>query len=252
MTQLNINTALAKAQAEFKAVPFDSTNPFLKNRYASLGSVIQSSKPVLAKHGLAVTQQPTGGDGAVGVLTTLHHESGEFLSSSISLPLNSEKGKSMAQEAGSIITYLRRYALAGLLGLYADEDNDGHGANQEPPQTRSETVPHKPAPAPAPARPAPKPGSFEAIVDGDGGMQDCILVSFKEVSSKPDAAKPWTAWFCKFENDSGSEFEAGTFDKKLGEVLPTLQGQLCTIRTQPGRKPGTTELLSIVPVDNVP
>jgi hypothetical protein len=118
--------------------------------------------------------------------------------------------------------------------------------------TDVETAPHTPTPKPAPARPTPKPDSFEAVVDGDGGMQDCVLVGFKEVSSKPDAAKPWTAWFCKFENDAGSEFEAGTFDKKLGEVLPTLQGQLCTIRTQPGRKPGTTELLSIVPVDNVP
>jgi hypothetical protein len=37
-----------------------------------------------------------------------------------------EKGKSAALVAGSGITYLRRYAWAAILGLYADEDIDGH------------------------------------------------------------------------------------------------------------------------------
>jgi len=44
-------------------------------------------------------------------------------------------GKNLAQEAGKSITYLRRYALAAILGLYADEDNDG---NQPHTQTKSE------------------------------------------------------------------------------------------------------------------
>jgi hypothetical protein len=141
----NLNAALSAAQAEFKAVAFDATNPFLKNRFASLGACIESTRPILAKHGLSVTQQPVGAGASIGVITTLRHSSGESASSEISLPLGDEKGKSQAQVAGSIITYLRRYSLSGVLGLYADEDNDGHGVQPEP------VKPLASAPKPAPA-----------------------------------------------------------------------------------------------------
>ena len=39
---------LAKFQAEVPPAPFNSSNPFLKNRYADLGSIIQTAKPVMA------------------------------------------------------------------------------------------------------------------------------------------------------------------------------------------------------------
>ena len=118
--------ALAKAQADFSAVPFNATNPFLKNKYADLGAIIQSAKPVLAKHGLSVSQLAESEAGSIGVTTMLMHSSGEWVASTISLPISDEKGKSSAQVAGSVITYLRRYALASVLGLYADEDGDGN------------------------------------------------------------------------------------------------------------------------------
>ncbi len=139
--------ALAKAQSEMKAVQFDAVNPFLKNKFASLGAVIQTSRATLAKHGLAVSQMPTSGEKTVGVETILAHESGEWIGSTISLPLGEEKGKSQAQLAGSVITYLRRYSLAGILGMYADEDGDGN----TPP-----TAPAAPTPRQdSPARPTP-------------------------------------------------------------------------------------------------
>lgn len=126
-------TALAQAQAEFTAVPFNSTNPFLKNKYADLGSVINTAKPVLAKHGLAVSQLIYDEPGCIGVTTILMHSSGEYVLSSVALPLGEEKGKSQAQVAGSIVTYLRRYALSSILGLYADEDTDGNAPEQKRP-----------------------------------------------------------------------------------------------------------------------
>lgn len=150
-----LNEALAKAQSEFRAVQFDSTNPFLKNKYASLGACIESTKPILAKHGLSVTQQPTGDGTRIGVVTTLRHASGEASTTEIALPLGDEKGKSQAQLAGSIITYLRRYSLAGVLGLYADEDSDGHQPQAAtPPRAIQTPSPAKLAPAPKPDKPA--------------------------------------------------------------------------------------------------
>jgi hypothetical protein len=118
--------ALSAAQAEIKPAAMNATNPFLKNRYADLGAVIEASRPVLANHGLAVSQLTTGDANTIGVTTVLMHKSGEWLSSTVSLALGDEKGKSQAQVAGSIISYLRRYSLASILGIYADEDTDGH------------------------------------------------------------------------------------------------------------------------------
>jgi len=128
----NLAMALKKAQSEMGAVEFDATNPFLKNRYASLGAVIGASKDALTRNGLSVSQPAISDEHGVGITTILMHDSGEWLETTITLPLGEEKGKSQAQVAGSIISYLRRYSLASLLNLYSDEDNDGNEAKPQP------------------------------------------------------------------------------------------------------------------------
>jgi len=151
---VNLSKALAAAQGEMPAIKFDSVNPFLKNKYASLGSVIDTSKPILAKYGLAVSQLVYSEPGSewqrvtlkdksgeysdfagveiVGVETVLMHSSGEWISNKVSMSIGIERGKSSAQVAGSIVTYLRRYALSSILGMYSDEDGDGHSPAQTP------------------------------------------------------------------------------------------------------------------------
>ena len=118
--------SLAKAQGEFPPVPFNQVNPFLKNKYSDLGSLISTTKPIMKKYGLSVTQLVYGYDDTIGVTTMLLHESGQWISNNVSLPLGEEKGKNSAQVAGSIISYLRRYSLGAILGLYSDEDVDGN------------------------------------------------------------------------------------------------------------------------------
>lgn len=125
----NLAAALAKAQAEMPKVKFDAKNPFLKNKYASLGAVIETAKPVLAKFALAVSQFPVSQVNMVGVTTLLMHESGEYLEDTIFVLPEVAKGLSINQSAGVSITYLRRYAYASILGLYADEDVDGDAHN---------------------------------------------------------------------------------------------------------------------------
>ena len=123
--------ALTLAQADMKPVPMNSVNPFLKNRFADLGAMIEASRPILAKNALSLCQFPvTTGHGEVGITTILMHASGEWMENTVSLPVEIEKGKSSAQVAGSIITYLRRYSWASVLGLYADEDTDGAPTGQ--------------------------------------------------------------------------------------------------------------------------
>ena len=104
----NLATALAKAQADMPVAVFDATNPFLKSKYASLGAVIQASRPILAKHKLTLVQFPISDVTGIGVESLLAHESGEFVAERILIPLTEEKGKSKVQSAGSTLTYLRR------------------------------------------------------------------------------------------------------------------------------------------------
>ncbi len=150
----HLATALAKAQAEMPVAVFDATNPFLKSKYASLGSVIQASRPILAKHKLSLVQFPvsdgtSGKDGTnvVGVESILMHESGEFVSERVVIPLTEEKGKTKVQCAGSTLTYLRRYSWASILGMYSDEDSDGSSPVQAFGAQPSPGAPRHPLPS---------------------------------------------------------------------------------------------------------
>lgn len=131
-----LSGALAKAFSELTAVPMNATNPFFHSRYADLGSVISASKPVLSKYGLAIIQAPTSSENGIGVCTRLQHSSGEYMEQDFVVPLTLG-GRSIAQEAGAIITYLRRYAWSAMLGLYSEEDTDS-----EPPVQRAQPQVH--------------------------------------------------------------------------------------------------------------
>ena len=144
-----LSKALAAFQGEMPAVQMNAVNPFLKNKYADLGAIIETAKPIMHKHGLSVSQLATSNDGTIGVETMLMHESGEWIASSMELPIEQERGKSTAQVAGSIITYLRRYSLSAVLGVYADEDTDGNGKERDTKQTKAENKPAKQAAKPA-------------------------------------------------------------------------------------------------------
>lgn len=117
-------TALVKAQAELRNPAFDSTNPHFKSKFASLAGVRDTVTPVLSKHGLSVTQWPESIDGAVCVTTLLAHVSGQWLSSTLHIPV----AKTDAHGAGSSITYARRYALMACCGVVGDEDDDANAA----------------------------------------------------------------------------------------------------------------------------
>jgi hypothetical protein len=139
--------ALAAAQGAMTAAKMDATNPFLRNKYADLGSVINATKQPMKDNGLAVSQLVGGNGDVVTITTLLMHLSGEWLSTDITLPINDAKGLSQAQAMGAVITYLRRYSLAAILGVHADDDTDGN-------ETQKKTAPvARPAPQPEPVQP---------------------------------------------------------------------------------------------------
>jgi hypothetical protein len=113
--------------------------------YADLASVVETVQPILVKHGLAVSQFVTHEGDQSLLQTYLLHESGQFITHAMPLLL----AKQDAQGQGSAITYARRYSYMAVLGLVADEDDDGRAASHQAAQ-KPASAPHKPAAVPAP------------------------------------------------------------------------------------------------------
>lgn len=119
-----IAASLCKAQAEFRSIEKDSINPHFKNRYASLAAILEAVRPILMKNGLSIAQLPTidkTTEQNPCLETLLIHVSGQWIASHTPLILS----KNDMQGMGSAITYARRYGLTALLGVAADEDDDG-------------------------------------------------------------------------------------------------------------------------------
>jgi len=88
-----------------------------KFSYASLPNILNSVTPELKKNGLRIVQTIHES----GVRTVLFHESGEFIDDH-SKP---DVIFSSIQDWAAGITYQRRYAIVTILGLIAEDDQDG-------------------------------------------------------------------------------------------------------------------------------
>ncbi len=120
-----LSAALAKAQAGIANAAKEGTNPHFNHGYATLKSVWQVCKTPLTDNGLSVVQSPEVEAQTVKVTTTLLHKSGQWIESSITMPVK----KWDCQGIGSAITYARRYALAAMVGVAPeDDDDDGEAA----------------------------------------------------------------------------------------------------------------------------
>ena len=201
--QINeLATAMATAQAAMQPAKMNATNPFLKNRYADLGAVIDAVRDGLAGTGLSYVQfpavPPVEYGPAIALTTRVMHTSGQWLEDTfiMSVPAE-ERGKSTMQVAGSAITYARRYALAAVFGVVADEDTDGNAPQkprQSTPRTQAGTNGH--------ATPEPP-------ADGDLFPEDAKPVPMK----KPTDAQ------LKAMHAAGSAFYGGEWDTKRAEIV---------------------------------
>ena len=118
-------TALCQCQGEMGAAGKDAENPFFSSKYADLSSVLKAIKSPLANNGLSFVQTPIQKENEAGVTTRLMHTSGQWMESTLWLPV----GKPDAQGVGAAITYARRYALQSILGVPAADD-DGNSVSE--------------------------------------------------------------------------------------------------------------------------
>ena len=117
--------SLVKFNSEVSKIVKDASNPFFKSNYVTLDRLIEATRPILQENGLVVMQSPLSKeDGSIGIQTLLIHESGEFIESE---PIFMKPAKANdPQQAGSIISYMRRYSYQAILNLNTGEDDDAN------------------------------------------------------------------------------------------------------------------------------
>lgn len=174
--------ALAKAQGEIESAAKAKANPFFKSKYADLAAVWDACREPLSKNGLCVIQQPLTRGALVGLRTQLGHASGQWVAC-IATAESKDRGP---QAYGSVVTYLRRYALQAFAGV-ASEDDDGEKAegrdkNAKPPgaswgKPKNETK-------------TDIPGDTGEVID-PGTLQDVRLAAGEKFRGKPAEAKKW-------------------------------------------------------------
>lgn len=127
--------ALVKFQTSMSPVSKNEKNPHMRNKYASLDHIWESTRIPLGECGLAVTQTMSKetSDGCPVITTTLMHVSGQWVRGSLSIPAHKVRKDEIipadAQSYGSAITYGRRYSLCAILGIVTGDDDDGNIAS---------------------------------------------------------------------------------------------------------------------------
>lgn len=170
-------TALAQVQAELPKLERDRTVEVQQKSgakysysYVTLAALNDAVLPLLSKHGLAfVTMPGTGTDGKMCVRYSLLHKTGDRLDGEF--PISGEGG---IQMVGGRITYARRYVLAALVGVAADEDDESRLTGEATSGTAQRAARPRPAATgrtaarktAVPASEPPLPG------DDDGTMTD--------------------------------------------------------------------------------
>jgi hypothetical protein len=124
MTDKTIADALCQAQINFKPIKKNCSNPYFGSRYADLAAIIEATRPALTEQGIACYQIIVP-DPDFAVIDTVLARGGQEIRSTIKI----KPVKSDPQGMGSALSYARRYALAAILGVAADDDDDGNLAS---------------------------------------------------------------------------------------------------------------------------
>lgn len=138
----SITKALSQFQGEVENPTLNKSNPHFKSKYADLSEVLNTVRPILTKYGLSIYQNVgTNGD-SVTITTTIFHESGEWIeSNTMTIPAGRGGKSADAQGIGSAASYGKRYQIQAVLGITAEEDDDGEAVrgNYQAPKPKMDT-----------------------------------------------------------------------------------------------------------------
>lgn len=183
-TEINeLAAAFAAAQGEIENVERTHTAKIQMKAggsysysYSDLSDILGLARPILSKHGLCITGQPTRNGKEVSFAPLLLHSSGQFIQYDA---LVLEAAATDPQSIGSAITYNRRYSIGSILNIASEADDDGNAASGNDAETGLKpTLP-----------PCPKCGKTTSTIKGKpeyGGGLVCFKDGCKHKWSTPE------------------------------------------------------------------
>lgn len=189
--------ALVKVQKEFKALEKTVYSDFTNSSYTPLQEIMKYLMPLTTQNDLFITQNPvTNWDSAgamtLGVETKIFHVSGEWFEyPPFEMDVISNKKMSTAQEAGSTITYAKRYAIAAIFGIVSDDDKDGNksdGVGEKPTRQPAKSKPTEPLTPETAMAVKMTFGKNKGKTLGEIGEQDMSYLGWLYKQEKTDAS----------------------------------------------------------------
>jgi hypothetical protein len=187
-TIVEITKALVKFQMKVPPIPRNRTVTVRSPKgdyefaYATLDVIMSAIRVPLAECGLVIVQTLTTDQPPI-LITKVLHESGDFIGSELVVSSGSSSGP---QAMGSVISYMRRYAVAAVLALTTEDDDDansaeGNSVQERKPGPRAATT----ASTTAPTQPTTKPSTDKQL----GLVRNLVCEKLKVERGTDDATK---------------------------------------------------------------
>jgi len=121
--------AFVRAMSMFRenCPPIYKTKAGHNSSYAPLPEVLKTIRNTMHECKLTHHWESTTSEDITTVVCVVTHELGHSEKTSLSAGAETSGSKNSVQALGSTVSYLQRYTLLSILGISADDDNDGAG-----------------------------------------------------------------------------------------------------------------------------
>lgn len=121
------SAAMAAMQTELPSIPERGKSN--NGAYATLEDIVDTVRPIMQKHGFAVSFRIQTQEHGIQVTGVLMHQDGHREETSMLLPADTSGSKNAVQSFGSSTSYGKRYVLSALLNITTrGQDDNGHTA----------------------------------------------------------------------------------------------------------------------------
>lgn len=124
---MDYSAAMAAMQEEMPSIAERGKSH--NGNYATFEDINDVAKPIMKRHGFAVSFRVKNIERAIEVTGVLMHKGGHREETTITLPLDDSGKKTSVQQVGSSVSYGKRYVMSAMLNITTrGEDDDGNAA----------------------------------------------------------------------------------------------------------------------------
>lgn len=124
---MDFNAAMAAMQDEMPSIAERGKSH--NGNYATFEDINDVAKPIMKRHGFAVSFRVHNIPGGIEVTGVLMHKGGHREETTMTLPLDDSGKKSSVQQVGSSVSYGKRYVMSAMLNITTrGQDDDGESA----------------------------------------------------------------------------------------------------------------------------